>query len=301
VDWLETSIDALARQPAIGYAAADAPATEPTALAALALVAHGRIDAAQVAAQTLASWQQPDGDVSIRAGESAPGWPTSLAVLAWCHCDSQQERIDRGIAWLLANRGKGLPRAPELGHNSELVGWAYAEQTHSWVEPTALAILALKAAGKGNDPACREGIAVLLDRQLPGGGLNYGNTSVLGQLLRAHVQPTGMALVALAGEADSSNRLPRTVAWLSRHISPETTPISLAWALLGLKAHGAEISPVDDWLAAAAEKVVGTLRVPSSANLPSIPSDGTRSVPATLGGSPHKLALLTLAAKGWPA
>jgi len=277
VDWLEKTIDALAQQPAIGYAAGYAPATEPTAVAALALVAHGRIDAAQVAAQLLGSWQQPDGDVSIRAGESAPGWPTSLAVLAWCHCDSQQERIDRGIAWLLANRGKSLPRSPELGHDAALVGWAYAEQTHSWVEPTALAILALKAAGRSNDPAVREGIAVLLDRQLPGGGLNYGNTSVLGQLLRAHVQPTGMALIALAGEADPSKRLTRTVAWLSRHISPETTPMSLAWALLGLKAHRAEISPANDWLAAAAERV------------------------HTRDRSPHKLALLALAAKGWPA
>jgi hypothetical protein len=71
------------------------------------------------------------------------------------------------------------------------VGWAYAEGTHSWVEPTAFAVLALKAASREYQAAAREGVAVLIDRQLPGGGLNYGNTFVLGQLIRPHIQPTG--------------------------------------------------------------------------------------------------------------
>jgi len=279
VTWLEQTLDALAQQPAIGYAAGAAPATEPTAIAALALAAHGRNAAAQQAAQALADWQQDGGAVSVRAGEPAPGWPTSLAVLAWCHCDSgtHRDRIDRGASWLLANRGKGMPQSVEFGHNSELVGWAFAEHTHSWVEPTALAVLALKAAGRVDDPATREGVAVLSDRQLPGGGLNYGNTSVLGQRLRAHIQPTGIALLALAGEVDASNRLPKTIAWLARSVSRETTPLSLGWAMLGLKAHGTELPEMDEWLAAAAARVVSRDR------------------------STHKLALLALAAKGWPA
>jgi len=118
---------------------------------------------------------------------------------------------------------------------------------------------------------------VLVDRQMPGGGLNYGNTMVLGQRLRAHVQPTGIALLALAGETDASNRLARSIAWLARSIGPETTPLSLGWAVLGLKAHGAAPLSADEWLAATAERVTARDR------------------------SPHKLALLALAAKGWPA
>ena len=323
VTWLEQTLDALAEQPAIGYAAGTAPAAEPTAIAALALLANARPAAARRAADALTLLQQSNGAVSVRAGEDSPGWPTSLAVLAWCHCgpDLYRDRIDRGIAWLLANRGQGMPRAAEFGHNSELVGWAFAEHTHSWVEPTSFAVLALKAAGKANDPATREGVAVLVDRQLPGGGLNYGNTTVLGQRLRAHVQPTGIALLALAGEPAEPSRLAKTIAWLARSIGPETTPQSLAWATLGLKAHGAAPAAADEWLAAAAHKVVGTLRVPSlikqsaaakystagsaesnqesgeSLNKRrSSDSDGTRSVPATF-----KLALLALAAQGWPA
>src|SRR5207248_3650228 len=151
---------------------------------------------------------------------------------------SLQDCIDHAVAWLLSNRGQAVPRSDNFGHNTELVGWAYAEQTHSWVEPTAFAVLALKAVGRGNEPAAREGIAVLIDRQLPGGGLNYGNTFVLGQSTRPHIQPTGIGLLALVGEQDPSGRIAKSVAWLRRNIGPQTTPTSLGWAVLGLAAHG---------------------------------------------------------------
>ena len=273
VDWLQQALDALASQPVIGYLAGGAPATEPTAIAALALAANGRsADAAKVT-NWLAQVQLESGLVGVRSRETAPGWPTSLAVCAWAAVDKSRygQNIDGAIAWLLSHRGKAIDRSPDFGHNTELVGWAYAEQTHSWVEPTAFALLALKAAGKANEPAAHEAIAVLIDRQLPGGGLNYGNTIVLGQALRSHVQPTGIALLALAGQRDDSGRTAKSIAWLKRNIGPETTPLSLGWAILGLTAQGAELPEADAWLEAVAAKA-----------------------------SPYKRALLALAAKGWP-
>ena len=135
----------------------------------------------------------------------------------------------------------------------QLVGWAWAEGTHSWLEPTAFAVLALQAAGQSNHARTREAVRLILDRQLPGGGCNYGNTVVLGQRLRPHVQPTGIALLALAGENDSDVRITKSIAWLRRSIGPETTAASLAWALLGLRAHGIDVPQADDWFATAAE------------------------------------------------
>jgi hypothetical protein len=305
--WLDQTLDELAALHAIGYLPGGAAAAEPTALACLAFVAHGRLDQARKTAAALVAMQQPNGEVAVRAGEQSPGWPTSLAISAWCSFEqasgrrkppgnygavgAQNDRetdvsrspftdqIDRAIAWLLddAHRGQAVPRSDNFGHNTELIGWAYAEQTHSWVEPTAFAVLALKSVGRGSDPAAREGVAVLIDRQLPGGGLNYGNTYVLGQFIRPHLEPTGIAVLALVKETDASNRLAKSLAWLRRSVGPETTPLSLAWALLGLRAHGIELPPAEDWLAAGAERVQSRDR------------------------SPHKLALLALAAKGWPA
>jgi hypothetical protein len=301
--WLDETLDALARQPLIGYADGGAPASEPTAIAALALARHDRLVEAKKAATFLAEIQSADGSVGVRPGEPTPGWPTSLAVVAWSvvgnalrgvpsaaqNGESHTERhrgrslqdnpfqlnIDRGVAWLLSVQGTKLEQSEVFGHDMQLAGWAWAEGTHSWLEPTALAVLALKAAGQSTHVRTREAVRLILDRQLPGGGCNYGNTVVLGQRLRPHVQPTGVALLALAGEKDSGGRIAKSIAWLRRSIGPETTAPSLAWAVLGLKAHDTAPPQADEWLAQAA----GTLRVPS----------------------PHALALLALAAKGWPA
>lgn len=287
MSWVDPILDELARSPGVGYLPGGATAAEPTALATLAFMAHARHGSAQASADQLAAMQQASGEVGVRSGEDTPGWPTSLAVVAWQAIGNFPSgtptirafpaNINRAIAWLLANRGEGVERSDNFGHNTELVGWAYAEGTHSWVEPTSFAVLALKAADRDHTPAAREGVSVLIDRQLPGGGLNYGNTYVLGQLIRPHIQPTGIALLALRGETDPSGRLDKSIAWLRRTIGPDTTPLSLAWAVLGLTAQQANVPQADEWLAAATARV------------------------NTRDRSPHKLALLALAAKGWPA
>jgi hypothetical protein len=278
VSWLQETLDGLSQLPAIGYSLGGHGAAEPTAVAALAFAANGRVENALNAAAALSSMQQANGEVSVRVEEKAPGWPTSLAILAWSAADRARFRteMDKALVWLLANRGQAVEQSEYFGHNTQLVGWAYAEQTHSWVEPTAFAVLALKTVGKGNVPAAREGVAVLIDRQLPGGGLNYGNTEVLGQYIRPHVEPTGIGLIALAGENDPTGRIAKSIAWLRRSIGPETTPLSLAWGLLGLRAQSVMLPQADDWLSAAAARVQARDR------------------------SPHKLALLALASKGWP-
>lgn len=297
--WIGDTLAALAARPAIGYAPQAAVAAEPTAIAAMALVAHGRVDAARPAAEALVKLQADSGTVGVRSGEPGPGWPTSLAIVVWQAVDAEryQNQVARGVNWLLANRGMPIEQSPEFGHNTTLVGWSYAEQTHSWVEPTALAVLAMKAAGKGDSAATREAAALLVDRQLPGGGLNYGNTIVLGQIVRAHVQPTGIALLALgqrtnggpapasAGWSHPTERVAKSVAWLLRSIGPTTTPLSLGWALLGLRAQGGLPEQADEWLEKAARRACGSLKDGQAGRL-------------SYGGFKH--ALLALAAKGWP-
>ncbi|MBC7853354.1 MAG: terpene cyclase/mutase family protein [Pirellulaceae bacterium] len=274
--WLEDVLDRLSRAPVIGYAPDAAPTTEPTAFSVLALIAHNRRLQATPAIDFLAASQSPDGSVGVRQNEPEPQWPTSLAVLAWRAYDKQAyaANIDRAIDWILKAKGKAMEQTDDMGHNTQLVGWSWAEGTHSWIEPTAFHVWSLKAAGHGEHPRIREGVTLLLDRQLPSGGCNYGNTTVLGQMLRPHVHPTGIALVALAGEQDQGSRIAKSVAWLRKTLSKGTTPASLAWGLLGLAAHGVTCPAASDWLEAAAKRV------------------------QSRDGSPHKLALLALAAIG---
>ena len=274
--WLETTLDTLSTKPVIGYAPDAAPATEPTSLAALALIAHDRQPKAKPAVDFLSSSQSPDGSVGVRKQEPEPQWPTSLAVLAWQAYDKQAyaANIDRAVNWILEAKGKAMEQTSDMGHNTTLVGWSWAEGTHSWIEPTAFHVLALKATSRGEHPRTREAIMLLLDRQLPSGGCNYGNTSVLGQMLRPHVQPTGVALLALAKEQDQGSRIAKSVSWLRKALSKETTPASLAWGLLGLAAHGVTVPNASNWLDTASRQV------------------------QSHDNSPHKLALLALAASG---
>lgn len=299
MDWLASTLANLAAQPVVGYAPAQSPATEPTALAALALIAAGKASQAAAALDFLASCQGSNGAVGIRKGEPSPGWPTGLAVLAWRAADEVSSRNAypahrrRAVDWILEARGTVMPRSPEMGHDTQLLAWSWADKTHSWIEPTALNILALKRAGLGTHARVREAIRLLVDRLLPAGGCNYGNTVVLGQTLRPHVQPTGLAMLALAGEdhkpdaqarenaVSPNNPVPRlhfglverSLAYLQRSLLPPVTATSLAWALLGLRAHGIESPNAADLLAAAHRRVQAHDR------------------------SPQKLALLALAAQ----
>src|SRR5688572_10790299 len=161
-----------------------------------------------------------------------------------------------------------------MGHDTRLDGWPWAEGTNSWLEPTAFHLLAYRAVQQANHPRAKEAIKLLIDRQLPLGGCNYGNTTVLGQTLRPHVQPTGIAMLALAGETDPSGRMEKSLTWLKWSLGARSTAASLAWALLGLSAHQRDVANADELLNGAAKRVQEHDR------------------------SPHKLALLALAALG---
>jgi hypothetical protein len=116
-------------------------------------------------------------------------------------------------------------------------------------------VLALKAAGYTQHSRTREAVSLLVDRLLPDGGCNYGNTMVLGQQLRPHLQPTGLTLAALAGEPLKDPRLDASLEYLRRALSQDTPCLSLCYGLWGLAAHRRFPPQADHWLSAAAERL----------------------------------------------
>lgn len=279
-DWQRDLIDRLAVRIPAGYDADGEPASEPTALAGLALLTHGRVEAALAAADWLAARQARSGSVGVTASRPTPCWPTSLAMTLWHSADVATaatrfvEPIARAVRWTLDERGETLPRNALFGHDSTLIGWSWAANTHSWLEPTAMFVVALKAVGQSQHARTREAVRLLVDRQLPNGGCNYGNTIVLGQTLLAHVQPTGLAMMALAGEGYDDPRTQRSLDYLQRELSAETATASLCYGLLGLAAHDRSPPDRDVWLQTAYGRV------------------------QKHDGSPNKLALVALAARG---
>ncbi|MBA4020379.1 MAG: hypothetical protein C0483_24725 [Pirellula sp.] len=238
-----------------GYVEGELPAAEPLAWGAIALVGHERTLQAVPLLDELCKLQAADGAVGIYEGQAAPHWGTSLAVLAWSAAlksvkppqpdaaERYRAAIVQGCRFLLELKGATIKPSGEVTHNTMLVGWPWVESTHSWLEPTAFCFLALKAAGMRAHPRAEEAVQLMIDRILPGGGCNYGNTIVLDQVLRPHIQPTGIVMLALAGDADRNERVLKSIAWLEQSIDERTTIASLAFAAMGLAAH--DHSPVD--------------------------------------------------------
>jgi hypothetical protein len=255
--WKSKLIAELGARAPGGYLPAGPLATEPTALAAIALAAAaGKIDTAARSADWLQDQQSRDGSIGVMTGQLAPQWPTSLAMLAWQMVDRAQyaDAIARAASWTLDARGTTTDRKEQIGHDTALIGWPWAAGTHSWLEPTAFFVLALRAIGQGEHPRTREGVRLLVDRILPHGGCNYGNTIVLGQPLLPHVQSTGIALWALGGEQIDDRRIGLSLDYLEQNLSDRTATASLCYALMGLAAHGRRPADADRWLEATFER-----------------------------------------------
>jgi hypothetical protein len=281
MDYLETILTRLAKSDICGYQPQAPAATEPTALTALALLAHGREEAARKLVDRLLEMQGEDGSLGVSRVQPEPGWASAWAILAWRA--AQKSSIfdkqyvfawERARHWILLNQGSAADSTGWGGHDTTMRGWAWVVGTHSWVEPTAFNLLALKHTGQGKHPRAREAVAMLINRLIESGGCNYGNTVVFGQTLRPHLEPTGITLTALAGEHDPQGRIERSIAYLQRELNEKTTTASLSYGLLGLAAHGAYPAQAQQWLDAAAQRTLA--REPSS----------------------YKLALLALAALG---
>jgi hypothetical protein len=263
----------------IGYLRGEIAHTEPTAVASLAMLAWDQ-DRFQEQIARNATWlaqrQQADGSVAPNEQLTEPGWGTSWALIeraasrASTNCPrnhkhdtsipdlSSAETInsERALAWLRSISGVTMERSASMGHDSTLLGWPWVTSTHTWLEPTCLAVMALKAHGYGAHPRCIEGIRVIQDRLLPRGGANYGNTFVLGQQLLPHLQPTGLALIALAGTTDESGLQARAREYLRRELPFLPGAASLAYGILGLHAQGDALDEASQLLQDAAARVL---------------------------------------------
>lgn len=272
---IDLAVDRLAAAPIGGYHPQGEAASESIAWCAVSLASAGRNDSAKIAAEWLAKRQAADGSVGVTESQDAPYWPTALAMLAWRAVDdlAYADQIAGGALWALQQQPWTRPRDPKFGHDTALAGWSWAPATHSWLEPTAFFVVALCEAGYADNARRLEGVKLLVDRLLPSGGANYGNTVVFDQELLEHPHSSGVVAWALAGEPVDDSRLEKTIQRLKLVAERPTGAASLAWAARGLAAH----HQAD---AAIAEQVAHKL---------------TQSVDKKAGL--HKVALLTLAAQ----
>jgi hypothetical protein len=243
--------------------------TEATALAVIALTrARGvSVEPATASAavgrglQWIVARQQPAG--WWRATDQVPtaSWMGSVAVLALAITGADPVRARRGGEWLLMDAGvsvgwlyrlanwyQRLRRgADDVELDVEIKGWAWAAETFAWVEPTALAMLALQALaadvalGPSPERAARlhDGRRLLVDRMTPAGGWNYGNSRVLGEDLEPYPDTTAWGLLALAANPVPT-AVERSLAALDRLMAENASPLARSLAVLARRAHGRE-------------------------------------------------------------
>jgi uncharacterized protein (DUF362 family) len=222
-----------------GYRPGQSAHLEPTCYAVLALSAHREtyLGIIQKALSAIESYRQSDGTYRHPAARPEAAWTTSLVLLTYQRLNKPHQAIaDR----LLGIRGRVMKKDPEVldmvDIDVSLLGWPWAFDTFSWVEPTSWACTALRAAGQSSHTRVKEGLRLLLDRAFESGGVNYGNRVVLGKSTEPIPGPTAALLIALQG-AEDQPRIDAAIGYL-RVEGQKTGDIEhLAWSRLALGVH----------------------------------------------------------------
>ncbi len=231
-----------------GYYPGQTSWLEPTAFAALAL--HGS-EESDGAMKLLSGWQTAAGAWVPHPSVSAESWGTFLAVVLKCARKEFDSSWQRGVEWILRNRGKSfrlqefinraLGRKPVNILDNSLIGWPWCDGTASWIEPTAHALRALRLSRRniGRREAIDRiqiGERMIMDRRCVDNGWNYGNKRVLDENLQSFPECTALALIGLCGAEgiDLSASLDRARADWQRPQSP----LSTALLRVAMRMHG---------------------------------------------------------------
>jgi hypothetical protein len=213
------------------YYAGKTSRLEPTVWALLALQAAGE----RIAANALLAWPRSDGWFLDRSSNAVNVGFNALAAIGLAAlAPGAPERPALGAA-LVRARGVKLPQVPGFAQDNSIQGWPWLDGTFSWVEPTAMAVIALKGLRTLPEAQGRisDGERLLLDRACRGGGWNFGNANVLGRDLEPYTAPTALALIALRDRADAE-AVRRGRQYLVSHALAERAGLALALTSVAL-------------------------------------------------------------------
>jgi hypothetical protein len=245
-----------------GAVAGKRSATEATALAFLALRSRDQkslAPAIERSKQWLVERQNGDGSWPVADGFTGSSWSTAFAMLALSDSQDARDRVINAGLWALEQKGSkpGLlvelifalgfqKRATNL--NPDLIGWSWTPRSFSWVEPTSYFIMALKKLKlhlpqKTFQQRVEQGELMIYDRMCEGGGWNYGNASVLGEVLTPFPDVTAVALIALQDHPErEENRMSLTA--LDRMAKETGSGLALSWSVICYRLYGKESAPL---------------------------------------------------------
>jgi len=238
-----------------GYEASRTSRLEPTCWALLAL-RESREDSDRL----LAAWPSR-GSALVEHRDGLANWGFHALALSTRLALGGASAIELHpfAQALTESRGLAMESFPAQRQDNSLQGWSWVDQTFSWLEPTAWALLALKMcrakgiAVAGSDKRIRDGEAIMRDRLCATGGWNYGNSNVNGQNLPAYIPTTAIGLLALQDHA-GDDFVERSLDYLDDHAASYASTRALALTTLALRRHGRSTTRAQNalraWIAA---------------------------------------------------
>ena len=244
-----------------GYAPLESSAVEPTSAVLLALREYPSCaQRCRRSIDWLRSTQHPDGGWGFNSLDSESAWQTAWAVLALVRAGEGGYFVDRAVQWLL--RATTLQLSEDTIQASKAIlkidlslrGWPWLQGEASFVEPTALAILALESIpGLGDRERMREGLRYIQDRRCPGGGWNVGNPVMFHSAPPAEAYFTAVVLLAFSRLAPG-NILSEDIKVLRSEMHREGGVLALAWGLLALRTLGQDDTSAESRLVSMATR-----------------------------------------------
>ncbi len=246
-----------------GYQSGKASHPESTCLALLAM-ATDRSSYTQQIANSLAALEgarQTDGGYRLPDGRPEAEWTTAIALFTRLALGAAIDEMKPTVERVLSVESRSVTKSPEATDmendiDLSLIGWPWAAANFGWVEPTAWACLALRAAGQENHPRVQQGLKLLLDRSFDSGGVNYGNRVVLGSSTEPIPGPSAIMLLAVQGAVDHP-RVDAAVGYLRVQAAKSNDLEHLAWARIALGVHDGDTATRD--LFPAIDKKIGVL------------------------------------------
>jgi hypothetical protein len=206
---------------------------EPTCYSLLALA--DTFFSPQKTLTWLASLVNAEGQL-VLPRDDAPNWATAPLIITLVHLDALPEIRSASTNWLLAWKSQYIEeKQGSIRINPDIPGWSWISNTFSWVQPTSMAVLALKLAGLTTHPRVKEGEVLLLDRACQQGGWNFGNPVVFGSALEPTAVDTAIALFALQDVAEAADAIEKGLAVIESKAPQASSTLSLALGILCLE------------------------------------------------------------------
>lgn len=190
-----------------GYSRSHRPVVEPTAVAILALRSEpGANESIQRGISWLLSCQNADGGWGIHEDDPESGWQTAWALIALRYTNQDQDMIIRAAEWLayvgtyhIQHEQFQKSEIPENANPGSMV-WPWLPGQAGWIEPTALAVLALEGLIRPPFALTRINAALAYFRKYrtPSGGWDMGNASAIDNIIFPRSFQTALVLMALS-------------------------------------------------------------------------------------------------------